>query len=1141
MTPARAFGLLAPVTFGSALVWIGMIARPASEPREPDNPKPSAASAPTQSPAFAVALGSPLAIPPAAAPLAPEVVATAVASQAGRSLAPDMDFRRNEAALRPLLEGATDRIGPASETAAENAQLVLLGPALRAIAVSLPELREERPETASLTPDPPPTPVMDPGPAQSEEALAVQLIAAPVPQQPEAAPLPAAVQSEPTAPGAFPALAQAPQQPAAPIPAPAPAVTTPASPAAAMATSAVALPAGATSGQLPEAQALSLAPGRQTFPAAGDAGEFSYDDELILNLKVRGIDATDTIVAYGTRDGVFLPLGELSVILDLAIRVSDEGHFASGWFLDEDRQLTIDLRQGLIETNDGERPLPRGLAQAFDGELYVRADLLSSILPLDLEPDLRAQAVLLTTREPFPFEERLKREADRARLELAGTRGTVRESWPREEAPWLALSAPLADVEMRAVSDSTRGTRAEGDLRLAGDLAYMTAEAYLSATSRDGLVASLLQLGRRDPEGDLLGPLGATEFALGDVSTVAMPVGLRGVSGRGAFVTNKGFGAYSVFDRIDLRGVLPDGYEVELYRNGILVGSSAEAVNGQYEFLQVPVDYGTNVFRIVFFGPQGQRREEVRRISVGDGRLPVGEIEYSMGLVQVGSNVLGVTAPDFRPGDRYGDWQAVGEVSYGIASALTATASAAFYEDEGESRWLAGAGLRTGLAGLSLRADAALGTGGSSAAGIGLGGAALGGAFTLSHFEYGGGFIDEAHSFGSDPLRRASELDFNSSIGLGAGPFVGSMPINLRARRIEYANGRSQLATSLRASVRTPGLIASNSLEYSHTASPGTESFSQLVGDFNLATFSRSSTQVRAGLGYRVAPKLELLQVSGSIDHALDEATVISASAGYSFANEDISFGASAIREFSKFTLALDGQYTPGLGTYSAALRIGLSFGRDPLRQSIYLAPPGQASSGVAALRAFRDLDGDLLFGEDDEPLPGVEFAATNAAATTDERGFARLGKLGNGNPVVVQVDVASLPDIAMAPASRGIEIVPRAGRVQVLDFPIVEMSDLEGEVLFVDGNSQRGVSGLRLQLRGADEEHQYWSRTERGGYYFFEQVMPGSYELILDEEQANRLGVCLTQPVKITVAPKGDFLARNLSVQRCDEGNATP
>ncbi|WP_052761837.1 carboxypeptidase-like regulatory domain-containing protein [Aurantiacibacter luteus] len=887
----------------------------------------------------------------------------------------------------------------------------------------------------------------------------------------------------------------------------------------------------------PQSRTTDLTPGRQTFPTtSADAPAFTIDDELILQVKVSGFDATDTIVAFGTRDGVFLPLGELSLILDLAIRVSDGGNYASGWFLSEDRTLTLDLRQGLVETADGSAPLARNLAQAFEGELYVRSDLLSSLLPLEFAPNLRSQAVLLTTLEPFPFEERMRREADRARLSQRGGDTRPRETWPREETPWLPFSMPIGDVELRAVSDSPRGTRGEVDLRLAGDLAWMTAEVYLGATTSDGLVSSLVSLGRRDIDAELLGPLNATEFRVGDVATLPMPMGLRGATGRGGYVTNHRFESYSVFDRIDLRGLLPDGYEVELYRNDVLLGSTAQAVNGQYEFLEVPVDYGLNVFRLVFYGPQGQRREEVRRLSVGDGRLSPGELEYSFGAVQNGTNLLGVQGPEFRPGLRYGQWQTVGEMAYGFSPALTGVASAAFFEDEGRQRWLATAGVRTGLGPLALRADIGTSDGGGHALGVGLGGPALGGAFTLSHFEYGGGFVDEVRSFTSQSLRRATELDFNTTIGLASAVDGVSLPLNLRARRLEFADGRSQMNAALRASARFSGLLASNTLEFSRSTNPGGPTFTQLAGDFNLATFNRSRTQVRGSLGYRILPDPALVQVSADVHHALDDRTVVNASAAYALESREFTVGVSAVREFERFTLALDGQYALQQRTYAVALRLGFSFGRDPLQDRFFITSPGKASSGAVALRAFQDRDGDLLYGPGDTALPEVTFTAFNNTASTDERGFARLGELGDGTPVAVQVDPSSLPDIAMAPVNRGVEIVPRPGRFHVLDFPVVEVSEVEGTVTFVDGANERGVSGLRLLLRGAREGAEYWTRTERGGYYFYEQVMPGEYEVVIDPEQAARLGICLDAGEPLVVSSQGSFVERNLTVRVCEQ-----
>ncbi len=435
-----------------------------------------------------------------------------------------------------------------------------------------------------------------------------------------------------------------------------------------------------------------------------------------------------------------------------------------------------------------------------------------------------------------------------------------------------------------------------------------------------------------------------------------------------------------------------------------------------------------------------------------------------------------------------------------------------------------------------MRADAAGADGGGHAAGLGLGGQLLGGAFSLSHFEYGGGFVDEVRSFAGESLRRATELDFNTTIGLTSGAIGSSLPVNFRARQLQFSDGRSQINASLRGSARLPGLIASNTFEYGRSSSPGPGSnFSQLAGDFNLATFNRSRTQFRGSVGYRILPQLEVVNISAVMDRAIDERTVVSASGGYSLANGEVTVGASAIREFEKFTLALDGQYSPQQGTYAMALRLGFSFGRDPLQRRYYVASPGQASSGALALRAFQDLDGDLLYGPGDRPLPDVDFAVFNNVATSNAEGFARLGELGNGSPVSVQVDPSSLPDISMAPVSRGIEIIPRAGRFHTLDFPIVELSEIEGSVIFVDGEERRGVSGLRLKLHNVADGAEYWVRTQRDGYFFYEQILPGTYSVIIDPAQAQRLGLCLDPIDPFTVPATGSFLEQNFSVRRCE------
>ncbi|HEX4848526.1 MAG TPA: hypothetical protein VFV30_10315, partial [Novosphingobium sp.] len=407
--------------------------------------------------------------------------------------------------------------------------------------------------------------------------------------------------------------------------------------------------------------------------AGGAPPDISDDDELILELRLANGMLADTLVGYGTRNGIYLPLGALARSLDLAIVVSDDGNYASGWFLDEKRTLTIDLRQKRLELLGKSRDFPSGAFVAREGEMYVLAEYLGELLPLTLKADLRDQSVTITTREPFPFEARIAREEARGRL--GNQNATLAEVFQRERTDWRLIDFPLVDLELRGVSDRVLGTRAEGDVRLSTDLAYMNAQTFFSASSKDGLTAARIELGRQDPDGTLLGPLGATEFQIGDVSTTALPIGLRGTSGRGAFVSNARLYRASVFDKIDLRGELPDGYEVELYRNNVLIGSTRTAINGRFEFLQVPVDFGLNVMRLVFYGPQGQRREEVRQIAVGDGRLAEGEFEYSVGMAQKERNLLNIYGPFFKPTRDFGAWRMTGQMSYGFTKDITGTLS----------------------------------------------------------------------------------------------------------------------------------------------------------------------------------------------------------------------------------------------------------------------------------------------------------------------------------------------------------------------------------------------------------------------------------------------------------------------------------
>ncbi|HEY6868492.1 MAG TPA: carboxypeptidase-like regulatory domain-containing protein, partial [Novosphingobium sp.] len=869
-------------------------------------------------------------------------------------------------------------------------------------------------------------------------------------------------------------------------------------------------------------------------PAAG----FADEDELILELTTpdHAIDAT--IVAYSRHGAPYLPLGELARQLDLAVTVSDAGHYAAGWVLEPGKTLTLNLRDGTVVAAGKARSLAPDDAVAFDGELYLRADRYGDILPLTLTTNLRAQTVTVQTRVPFPFQQRAARETAREQLRGRQARRDGRQ-FERLVAPWRAIDLPLIDTELRAASDTLRGPRGEADVRVAGDFAWLTARAFLSMDSQGGATGARLELGRRDPDARLLGPLRATEFGVGDITSAPLPLGLASVAGRGLFVTNAPLEQASVFDRIELRGELPDGYEAELYRNNILIDTAAAPQDGQYRFLNIPVEFGLNVFRVVLYGPQGQRREVIRQISVGDGRLGAGAFQYGFGTVQRNQSLFALHGRDSLPGPDDGALRTTAEVRYGFSGGLTGTAGGAVYERLGHHHWLATGGLRSGLAGFAVKLDLALADQSGRAYGLGLARKLGGFSVTLNHGEYRGTFVDEVRAFSDQPLRRVTEVTVNGSLALGGKDSAWRIPINGIARDIQFADGHEvQSAALTQALPLSRALQLTHLIEFDRTRAPLFGTGSQLRGAFDLASLSRSSLQLRGSLGYALLPAARLTSAAVQVSRRIGERATVSATAGRNFQSDQSLFGLSAIRRFDRFALALEGNYGSNPGRYAALLRLSFSLGRNPLDGRLFTAPSGLATGGAVAIHAFRDLDGDGRYEPGEPPVGDVRFFAGAENSATDTQGRVLLGRLGDGPRTSVRIDRDTLPDISMAPVADGVELVPRAGRIVVHDFAIRALGELDGTAWFDSPTGAKPVSGVIVLL--IDEQGQTAARVRTGsdGSFWFEKLSQGSYRLALDAGQAARLGIALIAPEPVHVGPDGPSLRQNLHIRSLAKDN---
>ena len=333
------------------------------------------------------------------------------------------------------------------------------------------------------------------------------------------------------------------------------------------------------------------------------------------------------------------------------------------------------------------------------------------------------------------------------------------------------------------------------------------------------------------------------------------------------------------------------------------------------------------------------------------------------------------------------------------------------------------------------------------------------------------------------------------------------MPLTSQIRHIELADGRRQTDAALHASLPLGGVLLSNTMNFRIVAPLQGATMRRLLGSFDLATISGSRTRFRAALGYAMLPCAEIQSAALEVDRRFGESPLVCAGVNHVLDGNQTTLALSAVRRVSPVNVAFEGSYGFPNRNVTLALRVGFGFGRNPLSGRPFLGPQGLTSGGAVALRTFADDNANGRLDEGEAPLRGVAFFAGTEEQRSDSDGRAFLGHLGDGNRASIRVDADSMPDIALAPARPGVEIVPRPGRIRVSDFAAVTLSDIEGTV------------AAR-------------SRSESDEFYLLERQPAGEYRLELDPQEAATLTTQLVDPLTHTLGCKNSVLRKSIYVK---------
>ncbi|WP_116091291.1 hypothetical protein [Sphingomonas crusticola] len=847
------------------------------------------------------------------------------------------------------------------------------------------------------------------------------------------------------------------------------------------------------------------------------------DQLLLLELRFSGHTLSDAMSTYATDQGVYLPLGELSRILEMDIRI--DGTRATGTIGAARAPLLLDIAALQLSVGGRTIPVTRNQALVAGGDIYLRQDLLQAVLPIRLELDTSSLAATLTPRERLPFQDSEERRARRAQLsENKGEGGTTADVL-NISTPYRAFTAPSIDINADGGfgnSDTPRTTHY--DLRAAGDLLWSNYQLYVGSNQNGKPTSVRATLERDDPDGHLLGPLHATRVAVGDIYTPALSIGPRSTFGRGFIISSDPVEQASVFDRIVLRGELPLGYEVELYVNDALRGSQATPVEGRYEFPDISLIRGLNVIRLIFYGPRGERREEVRQINVGSGVLSKGQTVINMGVAQEGRSLFTLEdragLSDINSGNGL---RAVISVAHGFTPSLTLTAGAARYTtDQGDTSALGAVGLRTSFFGMATQLDAAVNNQGATGAALSLAGQVKGVAVVARHAEYRGGFSDEVLPSGNDELVRSTNVRADITIPIGANL---RLPISTELERDQYTDGSTLYQASARSTVNLGGAYFSGGVEYSRRNQVN------FADEHLVATLDASTTvrtwQLRAALNLDVVPTLRARTLTLTADRDVSEDLSYRIGIIRSFGSgAATSIQAAGTRHFPFGDVALNGEFRPEAMDYRLSLQFAVGLVYNPARSRYVLTRPGAASSGTVAFHAFVDTNGNGVLDPGEEPVPGIAVEGGSRTTPTGADGRALISNVAGVGRARLQVDLDALADPYLAAPPQTVQLVPGPGRVAAVEYPLRRSGEMQAHVMLLTAaGDKRGLSAAKIEVARPDGSVVMEARTEFDGSVFIERLPVGTYQLQMDAAQMNSLGLVADAPVPFTVSPKGGYV----------------
>ena len=858
-------------------------------------------------------------------------------------------------------------------------------------------------------------------------------------------------------------------------------------------------------------------------PAFASGWQANEDDALLFDVRVRQWRVGDGVRGYQTDTGVCIDFADVVMAFDLPVRIDKKSRRATGWLFEENRTFTLDRDSNTVQIVNKSQNLGTTDVRDVPEGWCVDADILSEWLNVQLKVDRANALILVSADRPLPFERAEERKARAGKVRPS--REFDLSNLPQASDPYKFFRTPSVDIvtSINAARDKRSGNRVDAryEMYASGEIAGASFDARLSSNGR-GVPENLrLRAYKTDPEGSLLGPLQATNFALGDVATNATALGIQTTAGRGAFVTNRPLNRSASFDRTVFRGELPDGWDAELYRNGQLIGYVQSRGDGRFEFLDVQLLYGQNKFEVVLYGPQGQVRREVKMIPVGLDSIPPRETYYWAAIQDTGRDLINMRRLEES---EYLGWRGGIGLERGLDPKTSVSASLFTSVLRGQRQYYLEGSVRRAVGPTLIEL--------ASAANL-VGGYALRGQLLA---QVGQALItgESAWLFGNyqserydRDVRRFNSISFDHGIKFGR----QYLPVRGEVRYIERNDGGHRIEAGSRISFNVSSLNASAELLWSEDSNKsGVDASSRLDAVYRLSG-RIGGLRLRGEATFALSGQSGFRESRITGEWSAGEKADWKVEAGYSANDSRARLALGHSRRFKHF--AINGLVEAASdGSVAAGLSLAFSLGPNPHNGGIRVAADKLASSGQAFAVVFQDDNADGIRQPNELVQKDVELTAgaTGRGLPTDAEGRSIIDGLVPYEQILIGIDASSLPDPFVQPATSGVVVTPRPGIPTVIELPLVSAGEISGSLQREGGKSLNGVDIELLDKNGRAVKV---TRTEYDGFFLFEFVPYGNYRIRIAALSANIIGLAAELPGAIALGKTNGTVDMGIIVAR--------